>query len=1185
MSNANCWPRETLKQYLNGSTDDARLEAIEAHLADCELCEQTLLDLERDPDTLLVSVREQVQFGAVPPDSPSQENSAAGSTPSVVQRALDAIKRLPESTMASAGPLEKLKQIGAYQLIQPLGRGGMGLVMLARHVNLHKQVAIKLLPSLIGDRPELVQRFQREMRAAGPLNHPAIVNSTDAGVEQGTHYLVMEYIDGLDLSRLARLMGPLPIADACELIRQAALGLSYAHAEGIVHRDIKPSNLMLDRSGRVKILDFGLAQMSQWDEAACELTTVGQLMGTLDYMAPEQAERTGPVDYRADVYALGATLFRLLTGRAPLAAAPNLTLLEKVRLLASQTAPQVSTLRDDCPTELTKLIEQMLQRLPTARPASAAHVAEALQPWCAGHSLGKLLEQARQRAAMQPANDLKPSLNPQLAVPPVDPPRRHWWALAWLGPLAIAAAILIVLEMQKGQLVIESEAADIKVNVLRDGKRYEQLQVQTGAQSTRLFADKYAIEIEGASDGFTIDQTQVEIRRGATVVARIQQNAKPAIETQSLRSSADATLESANVPPQAPLESNGMQPLLYAGQSLGQWLDVMERDRDSKTRYSALPAIRKLASATDGATRDRINRALIAAIRSEAETSRWQIEGMRPRPSRNAEANLTTLVKTLIVVNGPSDALPILTNQFLLEDDQATLATLSILRSLLDLGQDPLCAIVNRRVGEWLLLDGRFLTLGEPTAWAAMTYFEDSLPMQDREFYRSLPARILSHPKLGLSALLMLQVPHEIADNADAIELEETIARSAREALQSDDSSAQQLALAAFRLTYTTANVESFRSELIPKLNDRLGALAADQERLFAVLPDVMGTTLPAFSTSANRWSSNSPRNKQNVQAELKAFNLVPTSNDPKRYWNDYSQSEVVSLLALATRLDAVRELDEGLAAIATHIFESALPLATEVQKMGELNIEGFEWPFDAVVLRRMPGPLAKYSSKHWRAVKLAATLNALLDHRSGRFNAKLSPLIMMHTTAELIAAADKNGDGQVSKAENPSWQSWGVDLDNNQVVTKDEMLQFQLTHLMREYIGHQVGNFEQFRTVGATLTRKQATPTIDDSLFTQMDANTDDKLTLKEIFDYTINHPFPAEPKSTSLNASSPDSDILDPALAWAQRQIAKYDKNKDGELTEDEWNAMIIKPRAGTDANNDGKITAEEFAKSRKP
>lgn len=412
MPESPCWPRNTLKDYLNGSADDQRLEAIESHLAECPSCEQTVLELESNPDTLFVALRD--QFDDLKPHA-SQVNSDLESEPSVIQRVLESVKQLPGGAGASAGPLEKsgqigVQQIGAYELLQTLGRGGMGLVMLARHATLKKQVAIKILPSLIGDRPELVQRFQREIITAGQLNHPSIVHATDAGAEQGTHYLVMEYIDGLDLSRLARLGSPLSIADACEMMRQAALGLSYAHAQGVVHRDVKPSNLMLDTSGRVKILDFGLAQLNLWEDAAVELTTVGQLMGTLDYMAPEQAERVGPVDYRADLYALGATLFRLLTGRAPLAASPNMTLLEKVRMLGSQSAPLVSTLRDDCPVQLVHLIEQLLSRDAAMRPASAAHVAEALQPFCVDHNLPVLLTRCRERATAEPALEQTPAV-------------------------------------------------------------------------------------------------------------------------------------------------------------------------------------------------------------------------------------------------------------------------------------------------------------------------------------------------------------------------------------------------------------------------------------------------------------------------------------------------------------------------------------------------------------------------------------------------------------------------------------------------------------------------------------------------------------------------------------------------------------------------------------------------------
>ncbi len=148
-------------------------------------------------------------------------------------------------------------------------------------------------------------------------------------------------------------MGPLPFQEACKVAHAVALGLAYAHAEGIVHRDIKPSNLMLSRSGQVKILDFGLAQTELWEEASAELTTVGQLMGTLDYMAPEQAEKANGVDYRADLYSLGATLFRLLVGRAPLAATPNLSPLAKLRLLATSDPPSLGVLRPDLPKRLS----------------------------------------------------------------------------------------------------------------------------------------------------------------------------------------------------------------------------------------------------------------------------------------------------------------------------------------------------------------------------------------------------------------------------------------------------------------------------------------------------------------------------------------------------------------------------------------------------------------------------------------------------------------------------------------------------------------------------------------------------------------------------------------------------------------------------------------------------------------
>lgn len=272
-----CPPRETLKNWLHGKLGDNDSSVLERHMIECQRCEQTATDLEHEPDTMVDLLQSQPI-----PDSPepgSDQNRFSG--------AMDLIERTGLSPWQSA--LANTDSVGSYELLQPLGRGGMGAVYLARHRELDKRVAIKVIPALSAQNEEILARFRREIRAAGKLDHPAIVRSTDAGEENGVHFLVMEAIDGLDVSHTARLVGRLEVADACEIIRQTAMGLSYAHGEGIVHRDIKPSNLMLGADGKVKILDFGLAQLNFWDEGPAELTTVGQLLGTLDYMAPEQA--------------------------------------------------------------------------------------------------------------------------------------------------------------------------------------------------------------------------------------------------------------------------------------------------------------------------------------------------------------------------------------------------------------------------------------------------------------------------------------------------------------------------------------------------------------------------------------------------------------------------------------------------------------------------------------------------------------------------------------------------------------------------------------------------------------------------------------------------------------------------------------------------------------------------------
>ncbi len=315
----------------------------------------------------------------------------------------------------SDGMIEAADLFPELALEEKVARGGFGTVFRAQHRQMKRPVALKFLDTTLARSAEAVALFQKEMVTVGGLDHPGIVRAHDAGERDGRWYIIMEFVDGADCGALARKHGTLPIAESCEIIRQAALALHYAHGKGLVHRDVKPGNIMIagavsqlstlnclrlsplrsESQLTVKVLDFGLASIAVVplldNPAAVEDDSTGdRFLGTLEYVAPEQIEAPAKVDARADIYALGATLRRFLTGKPAREGRSEQTLLLRMKEITSTAVPPIAALRPDLPKPLAELCDQLVALDRNQRPPSAAEVAELIAPWCAGAELPRL---------------------------------------------------------------------------------------------------------------------------------------------------------------------------------------------------------------------------------------------------------------------------------------------------------------------------------------------------------------------------------------------------------------------------------------------------------------------------------------------------------------------------------------------------------------------------------------------------------------------------------------------------------------------------------------------------------------------------------------------------------------------------------------------------------------------------
>jgi urea transport system substrate-binding protein len=354
-----CPPRAKLEMLTVHKLDPTDEAQVATHVQTCAACQQTVASLH------------QATVNWEPTDEKSEP---------------------PEATALP----EELRRHPRYRVVGVLGRGGMGDVFKAEHRLLERPVVLKVIrPELLAD-GNIVQRFQREARLAARLNHPNVVAVYEAEELGSTQLLVMEYIEGVNLAELVAQRGLLPVAESCELIRQAAIGLAYVHSQGLVHRDIKPQNLLVSQSGQVKILDLGLATLKGGQKNdANDLTAERQFLGTVDYAAPEQWESSRDVDIRADIYSLGCTFYYILAGEAPFPNKKYTTLMQQMWAHSQAPLPPIRELRPDVPDDIAAILERMMAKNRDERFNHPDEISAALAPFTEDCNLTEYVRSAR----------------------------------------------------------------------------------------------------------------------------------------------------------------------------------------------------------------------------------------------------------------------------------------------------------------------------------------------------------------------------------------------------------------------------------------------------------------------------------------------------------------------------------------------------------------------------------------------------------------------------------------------------------------------------------------------------------------------------------------------------------------------------------------------------------------------
>ena len=431
--------------------------------------------------------------------------------------------------------------LGNYVLLDKIGAGGMGQVYRATHRMMDRIVAVKVLPPAVTSNRASAARFQREVWAAARLNHPNIVTAFDADCANGVHFLVMECVDGSDLADLVKKNGPFSVDQGVSLILQAAKGLKAAHAAGIVHRDIKPANLLLDKKGTVKILDMGLARIESFGNLVPQagLTSSGVVMGTVDYMAPEQALSIKTADARADIYSLGCSLFYLLTGQATYGGD---SLMAKLLAHREQPIPSLRAVRPGVPEDVEAVFSAMVAKKVEDRYQSMAEVIAALEQCVARHDQPVDTQQAYRSADTDLTNFLQDiSHEPRKHVPPK--PKTVRLDKVWiqqkklpligagvLGLLVLVSGLIASLRTNDGTLIVEVNEPDTEVQVLsEEGKVEFRVRGEQGPIAIAVDPGKHRLTV--VKEGFKFFAKEFEIEPGGerTITAKLVAVQQPAV--------------------------------------------------------------------------------------------------------------------------------------------------------------------------------------------------------------------------------------------------------------------------------------------------------------------------------------------------------------------------------------------------------------------------------------------------------------------------------------------------------------------------------------------------------------------------------------------------------------------------------------------------------------------------------